>query len=168
MNRALDAALSGQRLLPAESVGTIARRGKRLVAKTKNRLGSDAAQAGRTQKLYLNPEEWDILEDQENSRVVNPRESTIVDGYKTIKIQTAIGELDCVPEPAQLKGRARLLTPKLCKFVCPSGKLVAPVNIGYGITHPIPGSNDAEVKPFYYGQFIMGPPHAHGGFATTG
>lgn len=168
VNRALDSALSGQRLLTSEAVGTIARRAKRLTSKTKARLGNHAAEVGRGQNLYLNPEEWDILEDQENSRVVNPRESTVVNGYKSIKIQTAIGELDCVPEPAQPKGRARLISPKVCKFVCPSGKLVAPVNIGYGITHPIQGSNDAEIKPFYYGQFIMGPPHAHGSFATTG
>lgn len=169
VNRALDAFLSGARLLTAEASGTLARRSKKLVAKCANRLGADKAAIGRNQKLWLNPEEWDTFEDQQNARVGRDVEKTAVDGYEAIQIRTAIGTLDVIAEPSQPKGYMRLVSPKLLRMISPTGKLINIFShgMGAGMLRAKEGSNDAELRPFFIGAHVVGPPHAHGIIPTT-
>jgi hypothetical protein len=168
LNRGADSALSGMRLTTAEAgTLTLARRVKKTVAKQRNRLGADAHQLGRTQKLFMNPEEWDVFEDQENSRVMRTVEPKAINGYEAIVVKTSQGDLEVVSEPAQRKGRMRLISPKMCKMVGPSGKMVKLVNPGSGVLRLKEGSSDHEARPFFIGAHIVGPPMAHATIPTT-
>lgn len=169
VNRGADAFLSGARLLSSESTGTYARRMKKLVAKCMNRLGDTKNAIGKTQKLILNPEDWDTFEDQQNARVGREVEKTAIDGYEAIQVRTALGITDVVAEPTQLKGTARLVSPKVIKLASMTGKLVNLVSFGMGngMLVAAPSSNDFEARPFWMGQHGVGPPHAHGIFSLA-
>lgn len=170
VNRGADAFLSGARLLTAEATGTYARRAKKLVAKCVNRLGDTRNAVGKTQKLVLNPEDWDTFEDQQSARVGREVEKTAIDGYETIQIRTSLGVLDVIAEPARAKGTARLISPKVIKLASMTGKLVNLVSFGMGNGMLVakPSSNDFEARPFWMGQHVVGPPHAHGVLPLTG
>ncbi len=170
VNRALDTALSGVRLLTAEATGTYARRYKKLVAKCMNRLGSEKAAVGNVQTLELNPEDWDTFEDQQNARVGRSVEAKAVDGYEAIQVRTALGVTNVIAEPTAIKGTARLKNFKLCKIVSMTGKMVSVVSFGMGngMLRAKDGSNDVELRPFFMGQHVVGAPQAHGVFELTG
>jgi hypothetical protein len=170
VNRGADAFLSGARLLTAEATGTFARRAKRLVAKCVNRLGDTRSAIGKTQKLMLNPEDWDTFEDQQNARVGREVEKTAIDGYESIQVRTSLGVLDVIAEPSQLKGQARLISPKVIRLASMTGKLVNLVSFGMGNGMLVakPSSNDFEARPYWMGQHVVGPPHAHGIYTLTG
>jgi len=169
VNRALDAFLSGSRLLAAEATGTYARRAKKLVAKCANRLGSDKAAIGKSQVLELNPEDWDTFEDQQNARVGRDVEKVAVDGYEAIQVRTAIGTMNVIAEPTMQKGAMRLISPKTLRFVSLTGRLVNIVSFGMGngMLRAKDGSNDFEARPFFIGQHVVGPPQAHGYLPLT-
>lgn len=170
VNRALDAFLSGSRLLSTEATGTIARRAKRLIAKNVNRLGADRAQIGRSQTLMMNPEDWDTFEDQQSARVGRTVEPTVVDGYEAIQIRTQQGVLNVIAEPSKAKGSARLCSFKMCRITGPSGKLINinSFGMGSGMLRAKEGSNDAELRPYFIGAHAVGNPCAHGIFSLTG
>lgn len=169
VNRGADAFLSGARLLSTEATGTYARRMKKLVAKCMNRLGDTRSAIGKTQKLILNPEDWDTFEDQQNARVERGIDKVAVDGYEAIQIRTAMGVTDVIAEPTQLKGTARLVSPKVIRLASMTGKLVNLVSFGMGngMLVAAPSSNDFEARPFWMGQHVVGPPHAHGIFSLA-
>lgn len=171
VDRGADAALSGQRLLTTDAgaKSTLARRIKALDAKTMNRLGMDKAIAGKRRVCTMNPEDWAVFEDQQNSRVMREVEKKAVDGYTAIQIMTANGYVDVVAEPARAKGKARLLSPSQLKFIGITGRLVNFVKygMGQGMLVAKPGSNDFEARPFMIGAHTVGNPAAHGYIFTT-
>ena len=169
VNRGADAFLSGARLLTAEATGTYARRAKKLVAKCANRLGDTRSAIGKTQKLVMNPEDWDVFEDQQNARVGREVEKTAIDGYESIQVRTAMGVMDVIAEPTQAKGTARLISPKVIRLASMTGKIVNLVSFGMGNGMLVakPSTNDFEARPFWMGQHVVGPPHAHGIFSLT-
>jgi hypothetical protein len=169
VNRGADAFLSGARLLSSEATGTYARRMKKLVAKCMNRLGDTRSAIGKTQKLVLNPEDWDTFEDQQNARVGREVEKVAIDGYEAIQVRTSMGVTDVIAEPSQLKGTARLVSPKVIRLASMTGKIVNLVSFGMGNGMLVakPSSNDFEARPFWMGQHVVGPPHAHGIFSLA-
>lgn len=170
VNRALDAFMSGSRLLSGEATGTIARRAKRLLAKNMARLGADKAQVGKSQVLMMHPETWDVFEDQQNARVQRDVEKVAVDGYEAIQVRTSQGVLNCIAEPSFLdKSLARLCSFKMCRIAGPTGKLINLFThgMGNGMLRAKEGSNDAELRPFFIGAHAVGNPVAHGIFTAT-
>ncbi|OGR95490.1 MAG: hypothetical protein A2V88_15375 [Elusimicrobia bacterium RBG_16_66_12] len=171
VNRALEAFLSGSRLLgTSENSGTFARRVKRLLAKNLARLGADRAQIGKSQTLMLHPEDWDTFEDQQSSRVGRDVEKVAVDGYEAIQVRTAQGVINTIAEPTMTKGLARLNSFKMCRIAGPTGKLINlfTYGMGNGMLRAKEGSNDAELRPYFIGAHGVGNPCAHGVFALTG
>lgn len=168
VDRSRDSALSGGRLLAAESKGTLSSRAKKLVSKMRARLGSDSTRVGRKQSLVLFAEEWAVFEEELTARLLREPETKTRDGYEAFVIGTVQGELDVISEPNMQQGFGRIISPALMKLITTNGKLLGIQNEDGKILDRVEGSMDFRMVTYCYAAHIVGPMHAHGIFPTTG
>jgi hypothetical protein len=64
----------------------------------------------------LHPLDWDALDSKMASNVMRSQVSTPVYGFDAIRLNTASGSVDCVVDPHQSQGFARLLDPTALKI----------------------------------------------------
>lgn len=161
--RSSDSLLCGSRLSSTEAVGPLAQRAKKLVNKMRARAAHMPTSG---LLLVMNPEDWGLLEEQTNATVERTEKDSTTDGYSTIRIATASGTLDCVSEPYQRKGFARLIDPSQMRLHTPSGTLVEWVDDDGSIVRVL-SSNTLILRPVSYPAHTIGRPFSHGVFATT-
>jgi hypothetical protein len=163
LNRSTDSLLCGSRLTSTEAVGPLAQRLKKLVNKMRARVGQMPTSG---LLCVMHPEDWGLLEEQINATVERSPASSTEDGYSSIKVMTASGSIDCVSEPYQRKGYARLIDPSQMRIHTPSGTLLEWVDDDGSIVK-ILNTNQLILRPVSYPAHTIGRPFSHGIFSTT-
>lgn len=161
--RSSDSLLSGNRLTTTEAVGPLALRVRKLI----NKMRARAAHMPTGGLLcVMHPEDWGTLEEQLSASLERAPANETQDGYMSIKLNTASGSVECVSEPYQLKGYARLIDPSKMRLHTPSGTLTEWVDDDGSIVR-ILTSNNLILRPVSYPAHTIGAPFAHGILPTT-
>jgi hypothetical protein len=163
LTRSSDSLLCGSRLTTTEAVGPLAQRLKKLVNKMRARVGQMPTSG---LLCVMHPEDWGLLEEQINATVERSPASSTEDGYSSIKVMTASGSIDCVSEPYQRKGFARLIDPSKMRIHSPTGTLLEWVDDDGSIVK-ILSTNQLILRPVSYPAHTIGQPFAHGIFSTS-
>ncbi len=163
LNRASDSLLCGARLSTTEATGPLALRLRKLI----NKMRARAAHMPTSGLLcVMHPEDWGTLEEQMSAQVERQPATETQDGYMAMKINTASGAVECVSEPYQRKGFARVIDPSKARLHTPTGTLCEWVDDDGSIVRVLT-TNNLILRPVSYPAHTIGAPFSHGVFPTT-
>lgn len=163
VDRSLDSILSGFIPAAASLTGkTGSARIKRTVNEHREQLGL-MADRSEIDCAYLNPTDWGKIEEEYGAKgLTAPYGDDAKDGYSSLVIRTANGDLRMISEPQVPRGRCFMLAQNDITWHTPSGKIGEFVDMGGGTIFRVgENSNDVELRPISYIAATMGAPYKH-------
>lgn len=163
VDRSLDSILSGYIPAAASLTGkTGSARVKRAINEHREQLG-EMSETSEVDCAYVNPVDWGKIEEEYGAKGMTvPYGDTAKDGYASLVVQTANGELRFISEPQVPRGRCFILAQNDIIWHTPSGMIGKFVDMGNGTIFRVKdGSNDLEMRPQSYIAATMGAPYKH-------